>query len=296
MAGIPEFFEEIITALTNPDIWIRLGLASILLVILIILSIYQKTDLESKIIWSFLRGLAQIILLGSVLLIIFGIDQIWLLYLILLFMCLFAAYTNSRSYPYPNVFWINFLAITSSTMAIMTFAIFSKEIPNFNGIIYQTSDTGVSSYGSYIIPVGSMTIFFAMRESGIAMERIKSDILKSKGMIEAALSLGASQMRAIRSILRDSYRAGLVPTVNRVAVLGIVTIPGLMSGMIIGGASPIEAAVYQVIIFMMLLTASFCSSIISNQLFTRQFFTKEQQLDLEFYSKISQISKQNIEE
>ncbi|MFW9867873.1 MAG: ABC transporter permease [Candidatus Thorarchaeota archaeon] len=295
MVEIPEFFKEIITTLADPNIWIRLGLASILLVILIVLSIYQKTNLESKIVWSFLRGLVQIILLGSALLIIFGIDQIWLLYLILLFMCLFAAFTNYRSYPYPNVFWINLLAITSSTMAIMTFAIFSKEIPNFNGIIYQTSDTSVSSYGIYIIPVGSMTIFFAMRESGIAMERVKSDILKSKGMIEAALSLGASQMRAIRSILRDSYRASLVPTVNRVAVLGVVTIPGLMSGMIIGGASPIEAAVYQVIIFMMLLTASFCSSIISNQLFTRQFFTKEQQLDLEFYSKISQISKQNIE-
>ena len=88
MTDILDTFNEIFLTLGNPNIWIRLALASILLIVLIIFSLWQNTDLEKKIIWSFLRGLIQIILLGSILLLIFGIDEIWLLYIILLFMCL----------------------------------------------------------------------------------------------------------------------------------------------------------------------------------------------------------------
>ncbi len=291
MANITEIFDEIYATLRLTNIWIRLALSSILLVILIALSLWQKTNLEVKIIWSFIRGLIQIILLGSILLLIFGIDEIWLLFIILFFMCFFAAFTNWRTYHYPNLFWINFLAITVSSIVIMTLMIYSKEIPNFDGIIYQPDGNGEDSMGSFVIPVGSMTIFFAMRESGVALERLKSDILKSRGIIEASLSLGASYTKAIRPIMRDSLRASLIPTINRVAVLGIVTIPGLMSGMIIGGASPIEAAIYQIVVFMMLLTVAFTTSIITNYLFSKQFFTKEQQLNLDFYNRINRIEK-----
>jgi uncharacterized protein (TIGR00245 family) len=203
----------------------------------------------------------------------------------------FAAYTNYRSYPYPKIFRINLIGITFSSLLIMTFVISSGAVPNFNGIIYQSSNTQ-STFGSFVIPIGSMTIFFAMRETGLTLERAKSDILKSRGLIEAALSLGASPTKAIKNISRDSFRVSLVPTLNRVAVLGVVNIPGLMSGMIVGGASPIEAAVYQVVIFMMLLCAAFISSIICSHFFTKQFFTSDEQLNLEFFYKISNIEKE----
>jgi putative ABC transport system permease protein len=283
--------DEILTNLTNPDLWIRLAFASVLVIVLIGLSIWKNTNLEKKIIWSFNRGLVQIVLLGSILVLIFGIDQLWLLYCILFFMCVFAAYTNYKSYPYPKTFRINLIGITFSSLLIMTFVIFSGAIPNFNGIIYQASNTQYS-FGSFIIPIGSMTIFFAMRETGLTLERAKSDIIKSRGKIEAALSLGASPAKAIKNISRDAFRVSLVPTLNRIAVLGVVNIPGLMSGMIVGGASPIEAAVYQVVIFMMLMCAAFISSIICSHFFTKQFFTAADQLNLEFFYRVSKIGKE----
>ena len=283
--------DEIFSNLTNPDLWIRLAFASVMVIVLICLSIWKNTKLEKKIIWSFSRGLVQIVLLGSILLLIFGIDQLWLLYSILFFMCIFAAYTNYKSYPYPKIFRINLIGITFSSMLIMTFVIFSGAIPNFNGIIYQASNSQ-STLGSFIIPIGSMTIFFAMRETGLTLERAKSDILKSRGVIEAALSLGASPDRAIKNISRDAFRVSMVPTLNRIAVLGVVNIPGLMSGMIVGGASPIAAAIYQVVIFMMLMCAAFISSIICSQLFTNQFFTSNEQLNLEFFYKVSNLEKE----
>jgi putative ABC transport system permease protein len=279
-------FDDILSALQDVNIWIRLALSSVLLVVFVILSLWQNTNLETKMIWSFIRGIIQIVLLGSVLLLIFQVNRIWLLYVMLLVMCFFAAYTNWQSYPYPKIFLINFLAITSSSLVILTFVMFSGFVPLFEGIIPYPP------VGEYVIPMGSMVIFFAMRQSGVALERIKSDILKSKGKIEASLALGASPTKAIQGLLRDSFRASLTPTINRVAVLGIVTIPGLMSGMIIAGESPIIAAIYQIVIFMMLLTASFVTNIITNYLFAQQFFTGEQQLDLAFYNKVNRLEKQ----
>jgi uncharacterized protein (TIGR00245 family) len=189
------------------------------------------------------------------------------------------------------MFLISFLAITSSSLVLMTLVMFSYVIPGFDGILPRDPDT-LKLAGENVIPIGSMVIAFAMRISGIAVERVNSDIIKSKGTIEAALALGDSPNRAIQNILCESYRAGLTPTINRVAVLGIVTIPGLMAGMIIGGAHPLEAAIYQVVIFLMLLSSSFLSSIITNFLFTRQFFTKKQQFDIDFLNRLVQIEKQ----
>ncbi|NPE07731.1 MAG: ABC transporter permease [Asgard group archaeon] len=288
----PQFLIDIWDSLRQVNIWIRIGLAFILLVVLIGLSFWQKTKLESKFIWSFLRGTIQVVLFGSILGLIFGIRKLWILYFILFLMCLFAGFTNARSYPYQRMFLIGFLAITSSSLVIMTLVMFSYVIPGFDGIIPNETGTITGLTGEYVIPIGSMVISFAMRVSGIAVERVKSDIIKSKGNIEAALALGDSPYRAIQNILRESYRAGLTPTINRVASLGIVTIPGLMAGMIIGGIPPVEAAIYQVVIFLMLLSASFITSIITNIMFTRQFFTKKQQFDINFLNKIAKSDNQ----
>ena len=289
--------QDIWITLKEPNIWIRIGLSVILLIMLIGLSLWQKTSFESKLVWSFLRGFIQVVLFGSFLTLIFGIEKIWMQLLILLLMCVFAAFTNYQSYPYPKMFLIGLLAISSSTMFVMSIVIFSgaifAAIPNLPFVI-----EGIIPYpptGEFVIPMGSMVISSAMRMSCIALERTKSDITKSRGRIEAALALGDSSKNAVQSILQDSYKASLTPTINRVATLGIVSLPGLMSGMIIGGVPPIEAAIYQVVIFLMLLTAAFIASITTNMIFTRQFFTKQQQFNLEFLNILVQLEQDKIE-
>jgi len=297
LTAIWQTLQTIWVTLKEPNIWIRIGLSVILLIMLIGLSLWQKTSFESKLVWSFLRGFIQIVLFGSFLTLIFGIEKIWMQFLILLLMCVFAAFTNYQSYPYPKMFLIGLLAISSSSMFVMSIVIFSgaifAAIPNLPFVI-----EGIIPYpptGEFVIPMGSMVISSAMRMSCIALERTKSDITKSRGRIEAALALGDSSKNAVQSILQDSYKASLTPTINRVATLGIVSLPGLMSGMIIGGVPPIEAAIYQVVIFLMLLTAAFVASITTNMIFTRQFFTKQQQFNLEFLNILVQLEQDKIE-
>ncbi len=281
-----DIFNDIWATLSNVDILIRIALSSVMLLIIIILSLWQRVGMETMFLWSFFRGFIQIVLMGSILTLIFDISRIWLLYIVLISMCLFAAFSISRRYRYPKMFLIEFLAITSSSMFILTFVMFSGVPAIFEGIIPYPPQ------GEFIIPMGSMVISNTMVITSIVLERTKSDILKAKGSVEAALALGDSSTNAVRTILRDSYKAGLMPSTSRVAILGIVSIPGLMSGMIIGGVPPIEAAVYQIVIFLMILSSSFPASIIANALFTRQFFTKEHQFDLVFLNQLAKIEEE----
>lgn len=281
-----DIFSDIWTTLSDLDILIRIALSCALLIIIVLLSLWQNVGMETMFLWSFFRGFIQIVLMGSVLTLIFDIERIWLLYIVLILMCVFAAFTISRRYKYPKLFLIELLAITASSISVLTLVMFSGIPAAFEGIIPYPPQ------GEFVIPMGSMVISNTMVITSIVIERSKSDILKAKGSIEAALTLGDSSTNSVRTILRDSYKAGLMPTTSRVAVLGIVTIPGLMSGMIIGGVPPIEAAVYQVVIFLMILSSSFPASIIANALFTRQFFTKEHQFDLVFLNQLAKIEEE----
>jgi len=247
------------------EMLIRIIISIILLIFIVLLSYWQKIKLEKLFIWSFVRGFIQILLMASILIIIFELRELLILYGVLIFMCLFAAYTAKNRFPYPNIFKLELIAITSGSILVMVIVTVLKVIP---------------PYGSYIIPMGGMVIANVMVMTTIVLERIIADFKKSKGSIEAALSLGDTPWNSVKSILKESFRAGLLPTTNRVAVLGIVTIPGLMSGMIIGGVNPIIAAVYQVIIFLMILAAGFIGEILIGFLFIKELFTPEDQLQI----------------
>lgn len=256
---------DLITQQELVDIGIRIIISTFLLLIITGLSMWQKTKLERMFIISFIRGLVQIVILGFVLIVLFELEDIIILYLYLLGMSTFAAYTARNRYKFFDIFKIELIAITVGGFGIM---------------VLVTTIGIIKPSGEFIIPMGGMVISNAMVMTTIVFERLTADIQKSKGVIEAALSLGDSPRNAIKPIIQDSIRAALVPTTNRVAVLGIVTIPGLMSGMIIGGTNPVVAAVYQVIIFLMILSAGFISAIIISYLFVSEIFNKDEQLTM----------------
>ncbi|MFX1286677.1 MAG: ABC transporter permease [Promethearchaeota archaeon] len=253
---------------------ISITFSILLLTLLVLLSYWQKIKMEKAFIWSFGRGFIQILLMASVLILIFELKELLILYSVLLFMCVFAAYTAKNRFPYPNIFKLELIAITTGSIIVMVFV---TSFPPQTPIIVQE--------GTYIIPMGGMVIANVMVMTTIVLERIIADVKKSRGVIEAALSLGDSSWNSVKPILKESFRAGLLPTTNRVAVLGIVTIPGLMSGMIIGGVNPIVAAVYQVVIFLMILSAGFIGEILIGFLFVKELFTTEDQLKNSWFER-----------
>jgi putative ABC transport system permease protein len=204
------------------------------------------------------------------LIVLFALEDLLILYAVLIFMCLFAAFTANQRVRTFKMFGILLFAISVGGLSIMTLVIGI-------GIIEPK--------GEFIIPMGGIVISNVMIILMISLERLIADVQKSKGTIESALALGDTPQNAVKIFLRDSFRAALMPSTNRVSVLGIVTIPGLMAGMIIGGANPIEAAIYQVIIFLMIMAGGLIGSIICTHLFLNRLFTEEDQLNLVMLSE-----------
>jgi len=107
-----------------------------------------------------------------------------------------------------------------------------------------------------LVPVGSMIIANAMNACAQAAERFRSDVTGHVGEVETALALGAEPGAAVAPYVRSGVYASLLPRLDMLKSLGLVWIPGMMAGMMVSGASPLYAAIYQFVIVAMILAAS----------------------------------------
>jgi putative ABC transport system permease protein len=138
-------------------------------------------------------------------------------------------------------------------------------------------DTAITS----LVPVGSMLIANSMNTNGLALNRFRSDVLAHVGEVEAALALGADARNSVAPYVQASFEASLIPAIDSLRSLGIVWIPGLMAGMLLSGARPVYAAIYQFVVLAMIFAASGLTSLVSTLLIREGIFTAAQQLILQ---------------
>jgi putative ABC transport system permease protein len=100
----------------------------------------------------------------------------------------------------------------------------------------------------YLIPLAGMIIGNSMTGASLAAERLAAEMKERRDEIETALCLGASARTSCREAVRSAFRAALIPSVNAMAAMGIVFLPGMMTGQILSGTSPIIAVKYQIAI------------------------------------------------
>jgi putative ABC transport system permease protein len=100
----------------------------------------------------------------------------------------------------------------------------------------------------YLIPLAGMIIGNSMNGASLAAERLGAEMRERRDEIETALCLGASGRQASEKAVQTAFRAALVPTVNTMAAMGIVSLPGMMTGQILSGTEPMVAVRYQVAI------------------------------------------------
>jgi putative ABC transport system permease protein len=112
----------------------------------------------------------------------------------------------------------------------------------------------------YIVPIFGMILGNCMSSNVLSMERFYSGIKKNETEFMTYILLGASLNEAITPYLRDAIKAALAPTITNIATMGIVSLPGMMTGQILGGASPLAAIEYQICIMMCIFVAMVIAS------------------------------------
>lgn len=242
-----------------------LGLTALLLVIPIIISYKEGLHIIKDLIVATLRAVVQLIILGFLLHYIFKINDKWLLVLCVFVIIVNASWnTISRSSPVMHhVFWISFVAIFVGTALPLAGTIAT-------GAIQFTANE--------VIPIGGMLANNGLIAINLAYQNLDRAFVQDGINIESKLSLAATPKLASKGAIRESIRLAIVPTIDSVKTYGLVSIPGMMTGLIIGGVPPLQAIKFQLLVVFIHTTATIMSALIATYLSYGQFFNARHQL------------------
>ena len=107
-----------------------------------------------------------------------------------------------------------------------------------------------------MIPIGGMVIGNALNVYALAVERMKGEVKNTLDAIEARFALGATEAEALHPPVRKAVKAAMIPVLNNLQTVGIVFIPGMMTGMLVAGAEPLNAVSYQLVVMYMIVAVS----------------------------------------
>ena len=231
--------------------------------IVVALTMRLRLGLKKDILVGLGRGLVQIVAVGFLLTLIFSAD-LWISIPIILVMIITAGFiTVQRIKAIPNALWISLAGISAGAGSVIL-------IMTLLGVIKQDLTS--------IIPIGSMMVYGAMNANALMLERFHSELVSHEGQVEAGLALGASPEEVVGPYARRAVTAAMIPNINGLQSLGIVWIPGAMSGMLLSGENPAYAGFYQFVVSGSIFVTVGIAVIISIVLVRKQVFSKAEQL------------------
>ena len=229
-----------------------------------------KLDLGKDLVVGALRGAVQLLAVGYLLLVLFRNQRPAWVFLVLAVMLGVAAWTSARrveSGPGARILVPRALlaiVVGSSIALVPVFLFVVSPTPWFEA--------------RYIIPISGMIVANAMNVVAQVNERIFASAKAERAEIEQWLALGASPKQAVARHVRVALRAALIPTINGLLTVGLVALPGMMTGQIVSGTAPEHAVRYQIVIMYQLVIVAAVSGGMAAWLARRALFTKAEQL------------------
>ena len=192
------------------------------------------------------RTVVQLTALGWILLPVFGLDSPWPLAglgLVMIFLAARAAVGRS-SRSFRGATRVGFAALLTSC--------------GITAVVGSAGIIGVEPWWEprYTIPLLGMMLGNGLTGISLGLDRALAELDTGRDRVEARLALGASAWQASRPVAREAIRAGMIPIINSMTVVGIVSIPGMMTGQLLGGTEPVLAARYQIIVMFMIAAAT----------------------------------------
>lgn len=222
---------------------------------------WQKLGLERDIGIGTVRSALQLLAIGYVLQFVFHTRNPLLLTLIILLMISVATWNaGQRAKGLQGIYWRIAVSI-AFTLGLLMLLMLGMGI--------------IQPIPQYIIPISGMTIGNAMVVAGLFLNGMRREVEASRGEIEALLALGATARQAIQAPLKRSVKASMIPTIDGMKTVGLVQLPGMMTGMIVAGADPVEAVRYQILVVFAFTASAAITAIVLSLLSFRQWFSPE---------------------
>lgn len=253
--------------------WVEMVWLLVMVCVVVVISVVMRLGFAKDVVVGTCRATVQLLCVGLVIGWVFE-QRVWYAVLgLLLVMTLVAGMTGARRTGLSGIGWV-FCAV----LGLVTFVTLM-----YLGVVV----VGLGGWEArYLIPLGGMVLGNAMTAGTLTVERFVSELKVRRGEVEALLALGASVGEASGGVMRSAIGAALTPTLNTMMVVGVVTLPGMMTGQMLGGSDPFQAAMYQLLILVGILFCAAMTATAMGLIVRGRFFTDADQLDARGWAEV----------
>lgn len=240
-----------------PD-WLGVAASVLLVVIAIAAASWARLGLTRELVWASVRAFVQLLAVGMVLTLLFTRAGLlgalaWVAGMVVV--AGFVAAGRSKELPKARPTALIAVAVgVTLTLGVLLVAGVIEPVP------------------SVVVPVGGMVVSGAMTATNLTMRHMATIAKQQRRDIEARLALGLTADEAIAPHLRGAVRTALLPAIDSTKVVGLIALPGAMTGLILAGVEPIVAIRYQIVVMYMLLAAAAVSAIVAARLVRKALF------------------------
>jgi putative ABC transport system permease protein len=250
--------------MTEIPSWAAVAVSFLLVLVAVAIASWQRLGISRDVLVASVRAFVQLLLVGAVLGWLFlhaGLAGALAWIAVMTVIAANEARRRGKGLPRAALAaWLGIAIGTATTLGVLV----------VGGVI--------STEPQVLIPIGGMVVSGAMQASSLALTSLRRSALDERPAVEAALSLGLGPREAFSRAVRTSVRTALIPAVDSTKVVGLIALPGTMTGLIIAGVEPLEAIRYQIIVMYMLLAAWAVASLVTARAAERWMFDDAERL------------------
>ena len=231
------------------------------------LSILLRLDLHRRLLIASVRTVTQLLLVGLVLQWVFSLQRWYVVVGLAIFMTLVAGFSavqrTERRFPGMRLDSIVSMWASSWLVAALALLFILDVDPWFSP--------------QYAIPLLGMILGNTLTGASLGLDRFSSELAERRNEVEGLLALGATRWEAARGPIRTAIRTGMVPILNAMMVVGIVSLPGMMTGQLLAGVDPGQAVRYQILIMFLIASSTILGTVSVVLLAYRRLFNADHQ-------------------
>lgn len=244
--------------------FLSMVMCGVLLLIPVLLANYLKLGITRNLLISSTRMVVQLILIGFFLEYLFKLNNPFInfsWFLVMIFSAMVSIVKNSG------------LKIAKFYVPVSLSLLFSNifVVLYFNFFIVRLD---MILDARYMIAIGGMVLGNSLRSNVVGLGDFYKAVHREEQLYHYKLSLGASLYEALLPFVKKSFTAAINPTIATMATMGIVSLPGMMTGQILGGSVPLVAIKYQIAIMIAILTSTMLSIALSIMFTVKFTFSK----------------------
>ena len=246
----------------------QLAFAAGLILVNVVISVWLRLGLAKTLLVASARMVVQLLLVGFILQSVFELETplpVLGIGLVMSALAGIAAVHRTRR-RFAGVYWDSVITVLGAAFVVTGAAVL--------GIL----DVSPWYQPQYTIPLLGMVLGNILSGVSLALDRFMEGVARDANLIESDLALGATRWEAAHPLLNDALRTGMIPTINSMMVMGVVSLPGMMTGQLLAGAAPADAVRYQIVIMFMIVAATTLGTFGVVLLAFRVVFSRQHQL------------------